>query len=132
MEKRTSSIQHVKLVTLSTSAVFEIGDSKEISPVSKAIAIQRERAIFLVDELHFQDFNIFSMPIPQPLAYESVDMVQINESPHIQVGSIELFSVSSSSVVHLGSSESIQTDSRIKHIRHLFERKQKIPLRGAE
>lgn len=123
MEKRTSIIQQVKLTELGTTAIFEIGDTKEITPVSKAIAIQRERAIFDVNELHFEDLFIFTMTIPQPPVDRSVEMIRINESPQIQVGHIELFSISSSSVFHLGSSESLQSESRIKHIRHLFERK---------
>lgn len=131
MEKRTSSVQNVKLTTLSTGTIFEIGDSKEITPVSQAIAIQRERAIFHVNELHFQDFFVFSMPIPQPIADQSVEMIRVNESPYIQVGYIDLFSISSSAVVHLGSSETLQADSRIKHIRHLFERKEQTPPPGS-
>lgn len=131
MEKRTSSIQHVKLTELDTTAIFEIGDSQEIKPISKAIAIQRERAIFLANELHFEDFFIFSMPIPYPISDQSVEMIRINEIPHIQVGHIDLFNVSSSSVVHLGSSECLLSESRIKHIRHLFERKQQNPSQGS-
>lgn len=123
MNKRLSSIQNIKMTELGTSSIFEIGDSHLITPRSEAIAVQRERAIFLVNEFNFNDFSIFSVPIIQPDVEEEMETTINNEHPKIQVGDIEIFSVTSSSVVHLGSSDLLYADSRIKHIRHLLREK---------
>lgn len=120
MEKRVTSIQDVKLTELGSTSVFEIGDSEIITPLSKAIALQRERAVFIMNELSFHDFSIFSVPIVQPTVEENLTMTTFHNQSQIQIKEIEIFSVTSSSIVHLGSSELLHADSRIKHIRHFL------------
>lgn len=123
MIKRVSSVQNVKMTEIGTSAVLEIGDSELITPSSKAIAIQRERAIFSMNEIHFHNFPIFSIPIIQPIIEENIEIVFQHDQPQIVVEDIEIFSTTSSSIVHLGSSTLLQADSRIKHIRHFLRDK---------
>ena len=123
MHKRMTSVQSVKLTELGSTSVLEIGDSKMITPTSRAIAVQRERAIFLMNEFNFRNFPIFSIPLIQPAVEEHMEMTTFQEQTYIQVDEIEIFSTTASSIIHLGSSERLHADSRIKHIRHFLREK---------
>ena len=123
MQKRVTSVQHIKMTEIGTSAVLEIGDSEVITPMSNAIAVQRERAIFIMIEFGFHDFSIFSIPIIQPAVEEHIEMTTFHQQTQIQVEEVEIFSATFSSVVHLGSSGLLHADSRIKHIRHFLRDK---------
>lgn len=105
------------------TAVLEIGDSVQVTPSINIIAVQREKAIFWEDEFNFRDYPIFKKEIPQPIVDEEIEMTIKNESPLIRVQNIFIRSLVGSSVVHIGSSEMIQSETREKHIRHLLREK---------
>jgi spore germination protein PE len=117
---RVSSVRHINIVEVGTTSILEIGDSKQVEPVSFAIAVQRERAIFFENEFSYDDYSIFSREIPQPFINEEMEITTINESSMIKVETVDILNTSSSSVIHLGSSTSINAEARIKHIRHLL------------
>ncbi|UVI33292.1 spore germination protein GerPE [Paenibacillus spongiae] len=117
---RISSVGHIRITDIGITTVAEIGDSERIMPANYVIAVQRERAIFFQNEFSFLDWEIFFRPIVQPVVNENIKMTTINESPVIGVRNIDLFSVSSSAVFHIGSSDSLKAETRIKHIRHLL------------
>lgn len=120
MSNRISSVGKMKINTVGAATVAEIGDSKQLTPINYTIAVQRERAVFLEQEFDFVDYSVFTRPLLQPIVDEYVQMTRIQRCPYIVVQDINLFITSSSSIVHIGSSEQLNSQSRIKHIRHLL------------
>jgi len=121
LPNRISSVGHIQITTVVFPSVFEIGDSVQITPVNRVIAVQRQRAVFFQNEFNFPDYDIFFRPIVQAVPNEQFRMTTINESNEISVQNLELFSISAASVVHIGSSEALRADSRIKNVRHLLQ-----------
>lgn len=120
MNDRVSIIGTINVNMVEEATVLQIGDSTEITPFNYTIAVQRERAIFIQSEFDFSDYSLFSRPLVQPVVNEPIRIVRINESPRIDVHHVHTFRVSSSAVVHIGSSERLKSETRIKHVRHLL------------
>jgi spore germination protein PE len=122
MLKRTSCVDWLQLNSVGLSSVVEIGDSSVIQAFSRALALQREQELFSGHEGEFNNFPIFSsnsaiVPITQ-IPNIHIDNTQ---SPKINVKNLNVNAVSSAAIVHIGSSKSIQMETRIKHIRHLLK-----------
>ncbi|QYR22593.1 spore germination protein GerPE [Paenibacillus sp. sptzw28] len=127
MTSRVSSVGQIRITDTGATAVFEIGDSKQISPVNHSIAVQREKAIYFQNEFNFRDYAIFFRPISESVLNEKIRMTTINESAVIGVQNIDVFAISGAAVVQIGSSEALRAETRIKHIRHLLrERPQRL------
>ncbi|MBO8171741.1 MAG: spore germination protein GerPE [Bacillaceae bacterium] len=120
LNRRISSVDLLDILESGDNAVIEIGDSRRISPETHVIAVQREKAIFFEHEFSFGDYEIFFRDIPRPVVSEDVEITTLHRSPVIQVKNIDIFSVSTSGVVHIGSGDNIRAEARIKHIRHLL------------
>lgn len=120
MNNRISSVGKIKINTVGSASALEIGDSEQMTPLNYTIAIQREKAIFIQNEIRFGQFDFFSKPFLQPVIHEPVRMNVSDDGSPIAVKQIKLFLVSSSSIVHIGSSQKLNAQSRIKHIRHLL------------
>jgi spore germination protein PE len=118
---RISCVKTINVKAVSFASTFLIGDSTEIIPVSKALAVQREALIFLDNEGDYSQFPIFSQPIPKQQITEQITVNRINHSPFINVGHIKILGVSSSSVFQVGSTKMIDAEARIKHIRQLLD-----------
>jgi spore germination protein PE len=116
-----SIVDHINLLSISSSATLQIGDSSIIAPISMILAVQREYELFFSDEGDFGEYTVFSRPIPQPTITEHVRMNRINESPVIKVHHIDIFGAAASSVVHIGSTKRITSEARVKHIRQLLD-----------
>lgn len=120
MLKRTSCVDWFQLNSAGLSSVIEIGDSSVIQSFSRALALQREQELFLGQEGEFSDFSIFSSSSAfisdASFPYIHIDNLQ---SPNINVKNLKVIALSSAAVVHIGSSKSIQMETRIKHIRQL-------------
>jgi spore germination protein PE len=123
MLSRFSKVNHIKINSVSISSVTQIGDSRMINGFSRALAVQREAEIFLENEGNFSNYPVFSEPIPLPPIDEPLDYQRINLVPCIRVSNIDITGVSTSSVVHIGSSDHVYMEARIKHIRQLFDGK---------
>lgn len=121
MFKRTSNVKNINVTNVSFSSVFEIGDSCHITPRSKVFAVQREYELFYSDEGNLKTYPIFTMPLPKPMSDESVNFMKYNESFAINVNNIDIIAVSGSGVLHIGSTKTIDSESRTKHIRQLLD-----------
>jgi spore germination protein PE len=120
---RVSAVGNLSILRAGNPAVVEIGDSKHLTPSSYVMAVQREQAIFIENEFNFRDYRIFLRPQLQPIVNENLKIATKQEALEIRVGKIDIFSVSSASIVHIGSSERLRSETRIKHIRHLLREK---------
>lgn len=117
---RISRVNEINLHSLSFSSYFHIGDSCYIDAKSRALAVKREFPKFYGNEGNFSDFPIFSLQYPMPRITENVNMSVLNPNPNICVNHITVKGVSSSSVLQVGSSQTICAEVRIKHIRQLL------------
>jgi spore germination protein PE len=123
MLQRTASVNNVEIDSIAIASVFQIGDSNLIQGFSRAIAVQREVELFFDNEGNFADFPIFSEPIPLTPISENINMSRQNINPFIKVGNIDIIGVSSSSIVHLGNTNHVSLETRVKHIRQLLPQK---------
>lgn len=117
---RISRVNDINLHSLSFSSYFHIGDSYFINAKSRALAVKREFPRFYGKEGNFSEFPIFSMQYPMPVITERVNMSVSNPNPNIFVNHIKVKGVSSSSVLQVGSSQTICAEVRIKHTRQLL------------
>jgi spore germination protein PE len=120
MFRRFSQVGTIKVTGLTFSSVFEIGDSSKISPISKALAVRREVPIFFSNEGGLDQFSIFTRPLPKVAVNEIVTMATYNNKPFINVNAIRIHGVSSSAVFQVGSTNVINAEARVKHIRQLL------------
>jgi spore germination protein PE len=119
MFKRISKVDSFKLVTGLLASTIQIGDSNEISGLTRALAVQRQREIFYSFEGDFSLFKIFSYPLTPPPIYEPITIQTTNVNPIIKVGAIDVLAVSSASFLHIGSTERVQLETRVLHIRQI-------------
>lgn len=97
----------------------------KIKPISSALAVQREVPLFFTNEGDFSQFPIFSRDLPKVEVTESINMRIFNQNPIIKVNSIRIDGVSSAGVMQIGSTETIHTESKVKHIRKLLDQQSK-------
>lgn len=119
MSSRISHVSKIDILSIGDSNVFIIGDSKENRQYAQVFAIQREQVIFFEREYPFHRYKIFSSEIPQPIIDEDIEIIRFNESPFIRVQHIMISSVAASSIVQIGSNETVESKSRVKTVRHL-------------
>ena len=63
------------------ASTIQIGDSNEISGLTRALAVQRQREIFYSFEGDFSLFKIFSYPLAPPPIYEPITIHTTNVNP---------------------------------------------------
>ncbi|WP_221564881.1 spore germination protein GerPE [Alkalihalobacillus sp. TS-13] len=114
---RISVVQYIDIVSVTTSSIVQAGDTNILTPVSRALAVQRQESTYDEDEHRFDMYPIFSMPFP-PLRYETIPVKTVQESPAIHVNSINIIGVAASSVVRIGKTDFVSSEARVKHIRH--------------
>lgn len=120
MAVRISVVDQTKVNAVVFSSTFFVGDMKQFIPKTYALAVQREIPIYNGNEGDFTPYLTFSSPIPVPSQQNTVPVEAINENPFIHVGAIQVLSVSTSSLYQIGSTDYIDAESRIKHIRQLL------------
>lgn len=121
MYKRVSVVKNVDVTDVTSSSVFQIGDSSHIHSRSRALAVQREVELFFGREGNFDAFPIFTMDIPRPILRKPT-ITRHNLSPFIKVDNVNIIGVAASSVFQIGSTKTIDNETRIKHIRQLLDR----------
>lgn len=119
MLQRTSSVDQININTMSFSSVFEIGDSSFLKGFSRAIAAHRAVEYFHGREGSFAAYPIFSEPIPILPIEENVSIETTQLNPVIKVQNIDVIGVSAASIIHIGSSQHLSMEARVKHIRQL-------------
>lgn len=121
MLKRSSFIDSLKVDSLQYSSIIQLGDSHYIRGTNLALAEQREEEIFFGQEGDLSRYRVFSEPIPLPPLTEHLWIERNNHGAcGIKVGTIDIIGVAASSLVHIGNSQIVQMEARIKHIRHLL------------
>jgi len=119
MISRNSNVGSTYVNSIGISSVFHIGDSVQITPSVKALAVQREEERFFGSEGDLTAYPIFEEEIPQPVFYEPVISNFFHEKPVISVQHVDVTALSSSAVFQIGSTRDIRAVSRTKHIRQL-------------
>ena len=106
------------------SSTVQLGDSCIINGFSRALAVQREADIFDGEEGDFAAYSTFSEPIPLPLITENISIRSHHLNPIIKVNKLNVKGVSSASILHVGNSNHVSMEARIKHIRQLLPREE--------
>lgn len=120
MQKRMTKVNELEVISLSYSAICEIGDTHCVKPKSRAIAVQKEGAVFQEDFFSFSDYPIFqTQKKPVDLETLSINQKHCHHVSHIQVDYVKVTGASSSSLIQLGNLDKLDAESRIKHIRVL-------------
>lgn len=120
MLQRTSCVDTINIKIVSFSSTVQIGDSCIINGLSRALAVQRESEVFYGNEGNLSSYQVYSEPIPFLPINESFTYSRQNPNPLIKVGRIDITGISSASLLHVGSSNHVSMEARIKHIRQLY------------
>lgn len=119
MFRRISKVDSIRVRSVIFASAIQIGDSNTINGLTRALAVQRQREIFYGNEGDFSFFKIFSYPLPLPPIYEPITVHTTSTNPVIKVDCIDVIAISSTSFLHVGSSEKVQMESRVLHIRQI-------------
>ncbi|MFC3883672.1 spore germination protein GerPE [Bacillus songklensis] len=119
MQKRMSCVNKLDIITILFGSICQIGDSVCVDANSKVLAVQREYPLFYGREGRFEDYTVFREPFTPPKP-RFINMCVQNEIPVIKVNNIKLTALSTSSIVHIGSSETVNMEARVKNIRQLI------------
>lgn len=119
MFQRTSHIDRVHVKIVSFASILQIGDSRIIYKLSRALANQREKEQFNGNEGSLAPYQVFSRPIPLPPINEQISYARHHLNPIIKVKNIDITAISSASMLNVGSSQHISMEARVKHIRQL-------------
>lgn len=120
MAKRLSIVDTINIKSDASSSVIQVGDSVTLSPRSKALAAQKQYPLYQGSEGSFAPFHAFSQEIPKVQPRCNVNMTTHNEVPVIKVNSVHILGVAASSMLHVGSTQYIDSESRVQHFRHFF------------
>ncbi|GIO25718.1 spore germination protein GerPE [Ornithinibacillus bavariensis] len=118
MLHRLVQIKEVDLNTMTFSGIFNIGDTVNFSPRSKAIAVQREGNVWNTSyDVHFHYYPIFQLPakwIEKPIPVVSKNN---HHDGIISVNCVSIQAVTQAAGIQFGGIDYINAESRIKHIR---------------
>jgi spore germination protein PE len=124
MFQRSSIVDTIKVRSVSIASTVQLGDSCIINGFSRALAVQREAEIFFGKEGNFSSYPVFTEPIPFLPLNESFNYSTHHFNPSIKVQNIDITGISSSSILHVGNSEHISMEARVKHIRQLLPKEE--------
>jgi spore germination protein PE len=128
MLQRTSYVNQMDIKVASYSSILQVGDSCIINGLSRALADQREAEILYGSEGSFSSFPIFSEPIPLIPVTENITYLSRHLNPVIKLNYLNVIGFSSSSILHIGNSQNIYMEARVKHIRELLNRRTDVPV----
>ena len=122
MFQRSSIIDHLKVNSASFASTVQLGDSKIVNGISYALAVQREVDVFYGREGNFSSYPVFTEPIPfQPIT-EKMSYTAHQSKPLIKVTNLSILAMSSTAILHIGNSEHVSMEARVKHIRQLEQK----------
>jgi spore germination protein PE len=122
MLQRTSAVNAIKVNSASFATTIQLGDSRIINGFSRALAVQREADVFYGNEGNFSKYPVFSEPIPLLPINEKITMSTHNPFPVIKVNTVSILAMSSAAILHVGNSENVSMEARVKHIRQLLHK----------
>ncbi|GAE93620.1 hypothetical protein JCM21714_2719 [Gracilibacillus boraciitolerans JCM 21714] len=117
MNYRTTKVKQIKVDSVAFSSILQIGDAKVIESKLDAIAVQKEGGTSSDKGFEFEKYPIFDTVIQHLPDPEIVYRKHYHHDKQITVPTIVVTAISSSAVVQLGSTDKIQSLSRVKHIR---------------
>ncbi|KGX83900.1 spore germination protein GerPE [Pontibacillus marinus] len=121
MNKRISRVGDIHVNSLTYSSIIEIGDAVEATPNSRALAVQKEGAIFTDRDFPFNDFPVFTEELPYFDKKISIDQERVPCNPYIDVNSVHIEGISAASILQVGNLEYLDAEARVKHFRILRE-----------
>jgi spore germination protein PE len=116
--KRTSIVNDLVVTSVTSASNLMVGDSFSIKARTRALAVQRQGAVFFADGGEFEDYPIFTKEIPMPTPENEVQMRVVQQSPYIKVRKVKITGVAAASTLHIGSLSIIDIESRIKFFKH--------------
>jgi spore germination protein PE len=122
MLSRSSYVNTINIKVASFSSVLQLGDSCIINGLSRALAVQREEEQDYGNEGNFAAYPVFSESIPFTPITENFCYQTHHLNPIIKVNHVNVIGFSSSAVLHVGNSQTISMEARVKHIRQLLPR----------
>ncbi|MEH7251635.1 spore germination protein GerPE [Neobacillus niacini] len=123
MLQRSSVVNTINVTSASFASIIQLGDSRIINGFSRALAVQREVEFFNSKEGNFLKYSVFSEPTPFLPINESITISTHNSLPIIKVNTLSILAMSSVAILHVGNSENVSMEARVKHIRHLHHNK---------
>ncbi|CQR47013.1 putative spore germination protein GerPE [Paraliobacillus sp. PM-2] len=123
MTPRTSKVKLTRINNIVNSSIFEIGDASILKPRTNIIAIQKEGGVESDKGYSFSNYPLFSKTLPS-IPKTTIQKSTINHDHAIHVDAIDITGVTASSTVQLGSLDTIEAESRLKHIRILLSDEQ--------
>lgn len=115
---RLSVVDHVRFHLMLYSSILQIGDTCYCNPRSRAFSLQRESPIFREQEA--EAFYHTWKPLPSiPENPRPVTKKTRSYQP-IHVGSLDVTTLTGSSIVHIGSTHEILSEAHLKHIRNFL------------
>lgn len=123
---RNSIVGTIRIISVQLSSIVQAGDSVTLSPRSEVLAVQRQIANYEGGEGGLDQFRIYRQNIPEPLLDESWSFSVRNDCPDIRVGMIDIYGLSVSSVLQIGSNKAVDIENRTMHIRHLLKNKRPV------
>ncbi len=115
---RLSLVDEVKVTNVISSSQFQIGDSGHVQLTCRVLAVQKDPPVFRGIDGNLAIFDIYTKPIPKPIYSDHLQYTSTHAVPVIKVGSVRVIAAAASSMIHIGSNQSILSESRIKHFRH--------------
>jgi spore germination protein PE len=125
MLQRSSVVNAINVNSASFASTIQLGDSRIINGFSRALAVQREAEVFYGKEGNFLTYPLFSEPIPLLPITEKMTTSTHNTLPVIRVNNISILAMSAAAILHVGNSENVSMEARVKHIRQLFQKENK-------
>ena len=121
MSVRTSYVRDLQVESVTFSSVLKVGDTQQLKPQARVFALQRQAATFWGNEGDLAQFPIFRQKIPLPPVRKDIFMSNEHHAD-IYVDRVKIVGLSSSAIVHIGTAKNVETEARVKHIRHFIVR----------
>lgn len=109
----------METMSISDSSIYTIGDTHEVLPRNRVIAVQKEGPP-LQEDINFEDFPLFQRRANFPSFRPNVRKKTVHHDPNIYVQQSAIIAVNTSSILHIGNLNHLSAESRIKHFRLLL------------
>jgi len=117
---RTALVGNVLVRSLLIASAVHVGEIGGLFPDSRIFAVQREVPVYLGNEGNLEPFTIFRQPFARIQSKERIYPEIHNEIPVIRVRMVDIYGISTSSVLQIGNVGIMDASSRTKHIRQLL------------